>query len=112
MKRKIIFTLSFLLVVVLLVVLLIPRKNESFKKEESVLKKENVISVMLETGVGTKEYKSSTTNDWPIDGYKFNESLSGCENSSKLLWNNDKQTILMQGNFSDKCYVYFDVNSN
>ena len=42
------------------------------------------------------------------EGYKFNSELSKCENGSTLSWDDTKKVVIMQGNISDKCYVYFD----
>ena len=53
--------------------------------------------------------KRVTQSGWPTEGYVFNEELSKCENGSTLSWDDTKKTVIMQGNVSGKCYVYFDL---
>ena len=51
----------------------------------------------------------ATDNKWPGEGYVFNESLSRCENGSKLTWNDETKSVTLKANISDKCYLYFDI---
>ena len=53
----------------------------------------------------------TTANGWPTDGYVFNTILSKCENGGELSWDDTNKRVLMSGNVSDKCYVYFDIIS-
>ena len=66
------------------------------------------ISMNLEQTAGAGDYKTVTQSSWPTEGYKFNSELSRCENGSTLSWDDTKKAVIMQGNVSDKCYVYFD----
>ena len=66
------------------------------------------ISMNLEQTAGAGDYKTVTQSGWPTEGYVFNEELSKCENGSTLSWDDTKKAVIMQGNVSDKCYVYFD----
>ena len=66
---------------------------------------------MLETEVGSGNYEMTTRDSWPTEGYIFNENLSKCENGSTLSWDNEKNIVVVSGNMSDKCYVYFDAKS-
>lgn len=68
----------------------------------------NFISMMLEQNYGAGDYELSTLNDFPTDGYIFNDLLSKCENGSELSWNEEKKKVVLKGNISDKCYAYFD----
>ena len=63
----------------------------------------------LEQTAGAGDYKTVTQSSWPTEGYKFNTELSRCENGSTLSWDDTKKAVIMQGNVSDKCYVYFDI---
>ena len=63
----------------------------------------------LEQTAGAGDYKTVTQSSWPTEGYKFNSELSRCENGSTLSWDDTKKAVIMQGNVSDKCYVYFDI---
>ena len=67
------------------------------------------ISMNLEQTAGSGDYKTVTQSNWPTKGYKFNSELSRCENGSELSWDNAKKTVIVSGNLSDKCYVYFDI---
>ena len=67
------------------------------------------IAMMLETSAGSGNYEMTTRSEWPTEGYVFNANLSKCENGSELSWDNENKKVLMNGNKSDKCYVYFDV---
>ena len=68
----------------------------------------DTISMMLETEVGSGNYEMTTASNWPTDGYAFNTILSKCENGGELSWDDTNKRVLMSGNVSDKCYVYFD----
>ena len=67
------------------------------------------ISMNLEQTAGSGDYKTVTQSSWPTEGYKFNAELSKCENGSTLSWDDTKKAVIMQGNVSDKCYMYFDI---
>ncbi|MBD8922295.1 hypothetical protein EGR52_02590 [bacterium] len=70
--------------------------------------KKEVLSMMLETEAGSGKYQETTSSSWPEDGYVFNDVLSRCENGSTLSWDETKKIVVMSGNISDKCYMYFD----
>ena len=67
------------------------------------------IAMMLETSAGSGNYEMTTRSEWPTEGYVFNANLSKCENGGELSWDDTNKKVLMSGNVSDKCYVYFDV---
>jgi hypothetical protein len=67
------------------------------------------ISMNLEQTAGAGDYKTVTQSSWPTEGYKFNTELSRCENGSELSWDDTKKAVIVSGNLSDKCYVYFDI---
>ena len=67
------------------------------------------ISMNLEQTAGAGNYKTVTRSSWPTEGYKFNAELSRCENGSTLSWDDTKKAVIVSGNLSDKCYVYFDI---
>ena len=67
------------------------------------------ISMNLEQTAGAGDYKQVTQSSWPTEGYEFNAELSKCENGSTLSWDDKKKAIIVSGNLSDKCYVYFDI---
>ncbi len=88
---------------------------KGFKKDNMVYKDNKInplssgIAMMFETEAGLGNYEMTTRSEWPTEGYVFNENLSKCEKGSKLSWDNENKKVLMSGNKSDKCYVYFDV---
>ena len=67
------------------------------------------ISMNLEQTAGAGDYKTVTQSSWPTEGYKFNAELSRCEKGSELSWDDTKKAVIVSGNLSDKCYVYFDI---
>ena len=69
----------------------------------------NELSMMLETTPGSGEYEKTTASEWPTEGYIFNSELSKCENGGELSWDDENNRVIMSGNNSDKCYVYFDM---
>ena len=86
-------------------------KYKVYEDEEpkQIKKHVDTISMMLETSAGSGNYEMTTRSEWPTEGYVFNTNLSKCENGSELSWDNENKRVLMSGNVSDKCYVYFDV---
>lgn len=76
-------------------------------KEEN--NKNNLISMMIETDYGTGKYQIFESSTWPSDDYVLNKEKSGCENGGTIFWNEETKKIVLKGNISDKCYVYFDV---
>ncbi len=91
------------------------KEKDIFKEESSNIKKKdthlNSVSMMLETKANSGNYEMTTRDSWPTEGYIFNSELSKCENGGELSWDNEKKVVLMIGNVSDKCYVYFDIIS-
>ena len=83
--------------------------SSSVNINNSKVKDNNMLGMMLETSAGSGEYKETTATSWPTDGYEFNETLSKCERGSKLSWDSTKKTVVMTGNNADKCYVYFNI---
>ena len=79
------------------------------QNKNSIKKNKNMLSMNLEQTAGAGDYKTVTQSGWPTEGYVFNEELSKCENGSTLSWDDTKKTVIMQGNVSGKCYVYFDL---
>ena len=108
MKKRIMLS-GILFIIIIISVLVCFNKKE--RNSENVLqnKKYNeTISMMLETASGSGEYEKITASEWPTDGYIFNTELSKCENGSTLSWDVENNKVVMSGNTSDKCYVYFD----
>ena len=110
MKKKIFILSVFVLLIGVVVIYHNYDKNNILDDTESkVIKKENTLSMMLETEAGSGKYEMTTRSDWPTDGYVFNSSLSRCENGGELAWDSVNKTIVMKTSVTDKCYVYFDV---
>ena len=108
MKKRIMLS-GILFIIIIISVLVCFNKRE--RNSENVLqnKKYNeTISMMLETASGSGEYEKTTASEWPTEGYIFNAELSKCENGGELSWDAENNKVLMSGNTSDKCYVYFD----
>ena len=109
-KKNIVF--AILLVIFTLFGVFIGRQNkviDVYENDETNIKKsKNMLSMMLETDVESGSYEMTTRESWPTDGYVFNSMLSKCENGSELSWDDENNIVVMSGNVSDKCYVYFD----
>ena len=88
------------------------KKNNFYEESTDNIKKriiqENTLSMMLETEAGSGNYEMTTASSWPTDGYVFNTTLSKCENGGELSWDDENKRVVMSGNVSDKCYIYFD----
>ena len=112
-KKKYIFIIIILLLCSIIIYLL--NENHGLKESSNnyennkVTKSENMLSMMLETEANSGNYEMTTSSSWPTDGYVFNTELSKCENGGELSWDNTTKQVLMSGNVSDKCYVYFDI---
>ena len=112
MRKKISVFLSC--VFIFLVAILFAVNNYYASKEviinekKSYFSTDNMMSMMYETASGSGEYMVASDNTWPTDGYIFNERLSGCENGGKLTWDDERKTVTLSTNVSDKCYLYFD----
>ena len=114
MKKKyriILYTSIFLLCVVASIILVVKKSNSVYEEESKpkVVKHKSMLSMNLEQTAGSGDYKTVTQSKWPTEGYKFNAELSRCENGSTLSWDDTKKAVIVSGNLSDKCYVYFDI---
>ena len=100
---------GILFIIIIISVLVYFNKNNNDLENVLQNKKYNeTISMMLETASGSGEYEKTTASEWPAEGYIFNSELSKCENGGELSWDDTRKVILMTGNMSDKCYIYFD----
>ena len=106
---KKIISILFLVFLIVLFFLLLYKKNNNEVLSVDKFEDINMLSMMLETEVESGKYKETTRSSRPSDGYKFNAELSKCENGSSLSWDNNKKSVVMNSNVSDKCYIYFDM---
>ena len=108
-KNKILFKILFIFFGVLCLIV----NKKSFTTEETIKinKHEKLLSMMLEQNSGAGDYLQVAQSNWPTEGYVFNKERSGCENGGELSWDDTRKTVVMMGNTSDKCYVYFDKAS-
>ena len=109
-KKYAIFTVIIFILLVTIFTYFSTLKQNNIYKEESIksTKITKGISMMLEQNSGAGDYKLVTQRGWPTDGYILNAELSRCENGSTLNWDDTKKVVIVSGNLSDKCYVYFD----
>ncbi len=112
-KKKYIFIITILLLCSIIMYLLNEnhdlKENSNNYENNKVTKRENMLSMMLETEANSGNYEMTTRETWPTDGYVFNTELSKCENGGELSWDDINKRVVMSGNVSDKCYIYFDV---
>ena len=110
-KKYIILSIIVLVLLITFVTSFNYFKTSNNYVEDSVNNQTKIIkgiSMNLEQTAGAGDYKTVTQSSWPTEGYKFNTELSRCENGSTLSWDDSKKAVVMNGNVSDKCYVYFD----
>ena len=111
-KKYIIFSLVTLVLLVALITSFNYFKTTNAYIDDSVNNQTKItkgISMNLEQTAGAGDYKTVTQSSWPTEGYKFNAELSKCEKGSTLSWDDTKKAVIVSGNLSDKCYVYFDI---
>ena len=106
LKNKKVILLIFSIILLSVYPIIYFNNEKTVTKEEDT--KSELFSYMIETSAGSGDYEMATDNKWPGEGYVFNESLSGCENGSKLTWNDETKSVTLKANISDKCYLYFD----
>ena len=116
-KKIIVILITFLTLSVLSNVYLLysnySLRNILFQEHSSnAPKKKDLMSLMLETKQGSGVYEASKTGKWPDGEYVFNKELSKCENGGELSWDNEKNQVVMVGNSSDKCYLYFNIDTS
>ena len=110
MKKKILISSILILLMGAIIIKHNYNKSDVIEEEKTkVIKQENTLSMMLETEAGSGNYEMTTASSWPTEGYVFNANLSKCENGGELAWDDTNKKVIMSGNVSDKCYVYFDV---
>ncbi len=114
MKKKIIVVFSVFIAIILVLVMLV--YNNSYKNDVYVENKTNnknkvpgLISLMLETKVGSGIYNVSPDGIVPAKGYELNTEKSGCENGGTITYNETTKKFILKSNISTKCYAYFDV---
>lgn len=115
MKKRLLF-LGVIWLVGFIVIIL--RENIILKSKINIgtdnvekVKRKDMLSMMLETEAGSGNYELTTRDSWPTEGYIFNSTLSKCENDGELTWDDENKRVLMSGNVSDRCYVYFDIDN-
>ena len=111
-KKYITFSLVTLVLLVALITSFNYFKTTNTYIDDSVNNQTKItkgISMNLEQTAGAGDYKTVTRSSWPTEGYKFNTELSRCENGGELSWDDINKKVIVTGNVSDKCYVYFDI---
>ena len=113
MKRKNMIFIGFITVVFIGIFIILFYDNNSNiiieSGKDNTIVKSNALTMMYETGYQTGEYQVTSDNAWPrTDAYTFNETLSKCENGSKIYWDSNTNRVMMEATTPDKCYVYFD----
>ena len=111
-KKYVLFSIVTLVLLVALITSFNYFKTTNTYIDDSVNNQTKItkgISMNLEQTAGAGDYKTVTRSSWPTEGYNFNAELSRCENGSTLSWDDTKKAVIVSGNLSDKCYVYFDL---
>lgn len=103
-----IIIIQFIIIFTLVINTNKPKELMNDNNTKIVKKNKDTISMMLETEAGSGNYEMTTRDSWPTEGYIFNNDLSKCDHGSELSWDDTNKAVVMTGNMSDKCYVYFD----
>ena len=109
-KKKLLFFSIFIIIILVFVLTIyniIYKNNNIYLNNKDAAP--NFISIMLEETAGSGEYKVSKSNKWPSKGYVFNKEMSYCNYGSTLTWNENDNSVSVNINKTDKCYVYFDI---
>src|SRR5574344_1565323 len=110
-KRKILFILVSVICLITIGIscIYLKTRNTFTLKSTDLPTNDNSMAIMLETGNGTKTYKTSSDTAFPTNGYKYNAEKSYCLNGSTLTWDEANHRISTTVGGSEKCYVFFDV---
>ena len=113
-KSKRVLLLILLIFLGIIVICSYDKQSDTlFEKKEEIKNESNkvpgMVSLMIETEVGSEIYEPSTSTTWPGKNYKFNSEKSGCENNGTLYYDEDTQKVVLKTNISDKCYAYFNI---
>ena len=100
--------IQFVIILTLVININKPKEIMNDNNTKIIKKNKDTISMMLEIEAGSGNYEMTTRDSWPTEGYIFNNDLSKCDHGSELSWDDTNKAIVMTGNMSDKCYVYFD----
>jgi hypothetical protein len=109
-KRKILFILISVICLITIGIscIYLKTRNTFTLKSTDLPTNDNSMAIMLETGNGTKTYKTSSDTAFPTKGYKYNAEKSYCLNGSTLTWDEANHRISTTVGGSEKCYVFFD----
>lgn len=110
MNKKIYYTITGVFVTIILITILFNKGGYVLRNsKKDTFNNLGTISLMLETSANSGNYELSASDKWPTSGYVYNAELSGCENGSTLIYNEETNKVTLKANKSDKCYVYFDI---
>ena len=104
MRKKTLISIS---AGILLVLIIFANTNNNYqKKEKEMSNKSLAIYIQNETG----KYERSTSIPGKSSGYSFNTTMSVCDGSATVSWDNDAWGLELDNiNRADtKCYLYFD----
>ena len=108
-KHILLFILTSIIIFTIIIYNIVINKNIYEEVNNRNIVNNNLISLMLEETRGSGIYKLSKNNKWPSKKYIFNETLSNCKNGSTLSWNEADNSVTINVDKTDKCFVYFDV---
>lgn len=104
-RSKLLFGVLSLILVIAAVLIVDTRSSEEVIIYSNDTKNE-LISIYISDEEGN--YVVSESNDFPTDGYTFNEEKSYCVNESVLDYDSSSYKMNVTTRGSDNCYVYFD----
>ena len=113
MKNKKVYLIISIIIFVFISTIIFYKEDEVLSDTNKInpKPKSNLLTMMVETDAGTGTYEEDKSDGWKSDGYVFNQSKSGCVNKTKISYDKNTKEIVLVGESSDKCYVYFDLEA-
>lgn len=107
--QKILLICIMIMLVLISVFFMFPKENINIS--ETKLDSNDMFSIMLEQSDGT--YKQTSDNNWPINKYEFDSTLSGCVDVEGNILENSveydslKNKVKIRTTTATLCYLYF-----
>ena len=111
MNKKVLLIIPIFVVAFMITMLASEEEKVIYSSGKPSIKTDNALAMMYEIETDSGEYETVDNVTWPLEGYVFNPEMSKCENGSTITWDEESQSVLIEAQISDKCYVYFDIAS-
>ena len=100
--KRIIFIFSIIIIFSIITIICLQSNDKVIFKSGNIsdnrVINSNSLAMMYETDYNSGEYQVSSDTSWPQDGYTFNETLSKCENGSRIYWDDSTNRVIVETN--------------